>query len=79
MAELLSGAAAQAGVKPLITEETALEVVRQVKDGKEYGFVLNLTSKAQPLPGCFAGETDLLTGRDSTTEMDPFDRRAFCK
>ncbi len=79
LARLLGGAAAQAGVKPLLDEETALEVARRVKGGKEYWFVLNLTGKAQPLPRCFAGDMDLLTSRDGSAEMEPFDAMVFCK
>ncbi len=45
--------------------------------GREYWFALNLTGKAQPLPACFAGDIDLLTGRDATAEMEPFDGMVF--
>lgn len=79
LCRLLDGVCAQAGVKPLIEEETPLEITRRVKGDKTYWFVLNFTGKAQPLPRCFAGGTDLLTGETAPDSVEPFGALIFCK
>lgn len=72
--KILDGVAAAAGVERLITEDTPLEIVKRVKDGAEFWFILNLTGKPQQAPQAFAGETDILTGAAIGDEpLKPFD------
>ena len=72
--KILDGVAAAAGVERLITEDTPLEIVKRVKDGAEFWFILNLTGKPQQAPQAFAGETDILTGATIGDEpLKPFD------
>ena len=63
LALILGALCGKADIKPLIEEETALEVTYREKDGKRYWFVLNLTGKPQPMINAFAGKTDILKGR----------------
>lgn len=51
-----------AGAAPLLEEKTPVEIVKRVKEGREYWFLINLTGAEQPVPAAFAGETDILTG-----------------
>lgn len=62
LSKVLAGAILEAGVKPVIAEGTKLEVTRRVKGGVAYDFIINLTGEEQPLPACYAGKTDMLTG-----------------
>ena len=51
-----------------------MEIVKRVKDGTEFWFILNLTGKPQQAPQAFAGETDILTGATIGDEpLKPFD------
>lgn len=72
--KILDGVAAAAGVEQLIDEDTPLEIVKRVKDGAEFWFILNLTGRPQQVPKAFAGETDILTGGQIGLEpLKPFD------
>ena len=53
-------------------DETALEVTRRVKDGKEFLFILNFTGADQPVPESLRGETDRLTGEKLPEIFPPF-------
>lgn len=53
----------QAGVKPLVPEQTGLEISRRRKGNTEYIFVINFKDEAQTLPQSLAGLPDLLTGK----------------
>ncbi|MBO5253675.1 MAG: beta-galactosidase [Clostridia bacterium] len=61
--KILDMLCADADIKPLVGEETKLEIACREKDGKRYWFVLNLTGKPQPMIGAFADKTDILKGR----------------
>lgn len=62
IAAVLDQATAQAGVAPVIAEQTGLEItVREAEDAKLY-FVINFRDEELSLPACFDGQTDLLTG-----------------
>lgn len=74
MNKILDDLVSEAGVDCLLQEETPLEIVRRVKDGREYWFVLNLTGKEQQVPAAFAGEIDMLTGsRAGSLPLQPYD------
>ena len=73
LAKILDQFAQDGGLAPLIQEETPLEVVRRVKDGTEFWFILNLTGQPQPAPESFRGETDVLTGEAVGGQLKPFD------
>ncbi len=71
---ILDGLVETAGVKPLIAEQTSLEIVRRRAEDWEYWFILNLTGEPQPSPATFAGETDMLAGgKIGEGELKPFD------
>ena len=72
LARVLGLLAETAGVRPLLPEETPLEVTRRVKDGKEYLFLLNFTQASQPVPASFAGETDCITGSPVPETLPPY-------
>jgi hypothetical protein len=78
---LLGGAALEAGVQPLLGEETGLEIACRVTGGFRYSFIINLTQAVQPLPRRFAGGEDLLTGGKLTegTALAPFDAFLVCE
>ena len=68
-------------MKPVIAEETKLEVTRRVKGGVAYDFIINLTGEEQPLPACYAGKTDMLTGRGlkAGAALKPWDALLVCE
>ncbi len=70
---VLDQLAKDAGVAPLVPDQTQLEITRRVKEGREYWFILNLTGRTQPAPESFAGETDLLTGKEVGGQLSGFD------
>ena len=72
LARVLGLLAETAGVRPLLPEETPLEVTRRVKDGKEYLFLLNFTQASQPVPVSLAGETDRITGSPVPETLPPY-------
>ena len=81
LSNVLGQAAFAAGVKPLEGEETGLEITCRSIDGRRYYFIINLTQVAQPLPRCFAGKEDLLTGGNRAEEraLAPFDTILVCE
>ncbi len=72
LAKILDMAVQDAGARPAIADETALEVTRRVKDGKEFLFILNFTGAEQPVPESLRGETDRLTGEKLPEIFPPF-------
>ena len=62
IAKVLDMAVGAAGVTPVIAEQTELEVTCRKTDNAAYYFILNFKDEALPLPACFDGMTDLLTG-----------------
>lgn len=60
--KVLADLVSEAGVQPVISETTELEITCRQKDGVTYYFIMNLTDEAQALPACFVGKTDLLKG-----------------
>ncbi len=63
LVKILDMLCSDADIKPLIDEETKLEIACREKDGKKFWFVLNLTGKPQPMIKAFSGKTDILKGR----------------
>lgn len=51
-----------AGVRPVIEEETRLEITCRITLDKRYYFIINLTGEDIALPQFFAGKTNILTG-----------------
>ena len=72
LTKILDMAVQDAGARPAIADETALEVTRRVKDGKEFLFILNFTGADQPVPESLRGETDRLTGEKLPEIFPPF-------
>jgi len=70
---VLESFSADAGVEPVVSDKTGLEITRRVKDGVEYWFIMNFTGADQPAPESFAGEIDLLTGKPVPEQFRPFD------
>ncbi len=70
---ILNSLTADAGIAPIIEENTRLEITRRAADGRSYWFIINLTGEPQPVPESFAGESDLLSGSKAGGEMKPFD------
>ena len=70
-----------AGVEPIVQEETPLEITCREKDGKRYWFLLNLTGKPQTMPKTFAGKTDILKGRTLMEGewLENWDAMLFCE
>ena len=62
IAKVLDMAVAQAGVSPVIGEETELEVTCRKADNCTYYFVVNFKDKEIAVPSCFVGCEDVLTG-----------------
>ena len=63
LAKILDAACEEAGVRPVITEKTELEVTRRVSETEEFYFIINFKDWELPLPGVFAGKKDILTDR----------------
>ena len=72
LARVLDRMAETAGIRPLLPEDTPLEVTRRVKDGKEYRFLLNFTRDPQPVPASLRGQSDLLTGSPLPDTLAPY-------
>lgn len=74
---VLDNMSAQAQVSSLLEEDTLLEVqCRETAEEKLY-FLMNFQESAQPLPKCFAGMEDFLTGERLTegTALKQYDVR----
>lgn len=63
LAAVLDKAAADAGVRPVINERTELEITCRKTEKHTLYFVINFKDKEIRLPSCFAGNTDILTGK----------------
>lgn len=72
IAKILDALTAGADVKPLIPDETELEVDLRTIEGREYWFIINLTGTPKSAPESFRGETDILTGTP-VGELQGFD------
>ena len=72
IAKILDALTAGADVKPLIPDETELEVDLRTIEGREYWFIINLTGTPKSAPESFKGETDILTGKP-VGELQGFD------
>lgn len=62
IAKVLDMAAEDGCVKPVVEEETGLEITCRRKDGYRYYFVINFKEEELEIPSCLAGNTDVLTG-----------------
>lgn len=51
-----------AAVKPVIPEQTRLEVVCRKAKAGSYFFIMNFRDEELPVPDCFVGKEDILTG-----------------
>ena len=60
--KVLDMAVQEAGVKPVIQESTELEVTCRETEECKFYFLINFKDSDYPIPSCFAGCTDLLTG-----------------
>ena len=81
IAKVLDLAVQAAAVKPVIDEATALEVTCRKTEDAEYYFIFNFTNEALPLPACFDGCSDMLTGAalSAQTMLKPYDSFLVCK
>ena len=64
--KLMEMAVAEAGITPVVSEQTELEITCRRADGGKYYFVINFKEQALPLPSEFAGHEDVLTGERLT-------------
>lgn len=73
--KVLDQATKEAGVHSVIDEETELEVTCRRTEDTTYYFIFNFTDKDLPVPSCFAGCTDMLTGKSVSLDqsMKPYD------
>lgn len=58
----LDMAAKDVGVKPIVEDNTGLEITCRKKDGYRYFFVINFKDEELEIPSSLAGNTDVLTG-----------------
>lgn len=75
--KVLNMAEEDAGVKPVISEETKLEITCRKTDKGKVFFILNFQDEIQPIPECFIGKQDILTGRIIGTDekLEKYDVR----
>ena len=75
LAKILDQAVKEAGVAPVIPEETGLEVVSRAKDHTRFYYVMNFTDEEQKLPESLAGMKDLISGKkaESNTVLKKWD------
>ena len=66
IAKVLDMAVLTGDVSPVISEATELEVTCRKAENCTYYFIFNFKDKALPLPNCFDGCRDLLTGETVT-------------
>ena len=62
LGKILNQAMDVAGVRPVIEEETKLEIVCRATEQKRYYFIMNFSGEDVTLPQFFAGKTDMITG-----------------
>lgn len=77
MAHFLDKAVMEAGVTPVIEEETELEVTGRKGEAGRFYFIINFKKTEIRIPRCFAGQEDLLTGETLSEEtvLKPYDVR----
>ena len=68
--KVLDMAVQTAGVTPVISEATGLEVTCRKTEKCTYYFIFNFRDKVLPLPAFFDKATDLLTGETVTAGMN---------
>ena len=75
IARILDLAVSDAGVTPVISSSTGLEVTCRKAEGCSYYFVMNFRDDAQEIPFEFVGYTDVLTGETvkAGSQMEKFD------
>ncbi len=75
IARILDLAVSDAGVTPVISSSTGLEVTCRKAEGCSYYFVMNFRDNAQEIPSEFVGYTDVLTGETvkAGSQMEKFD------
>ena len=80
IAKVLDMAVGSAGVTPVIAEQTELEITCRRAENAIYYFVFNFKDEALPLPVCFEGMTDLLTGEviSSGKVLNQYDTFIVC-
>ena len=69
LAKILDQAVSEAGVHPVIPEQTGLEVVTRVSDTTRFYYVMNFTDEEQVLPDSLAGKKDMINGKMTETGM----------
>ena len=67
--QVMEKAVADAGVSPVIPENTELEVTRRSTEDSDYYFVMNFKDKELSVPSSLTGKTDLLTGETVNSGM----------
>lgn len=72
---LLMHAITQAGVSAALQEPSELEVTYRESDSRRVYFVINLSGAPQPLPACFAGQPERLSGKllEAGCVLAPYD------
>ena len=77
----LADTLSKAGVRPVIPEQTKLEVTCRYAGNQAFFFVINLSLDAQPLPPSLAGMTDLITGKQipDGTVLNRWDVLILCR
>lgn len=60
--KVLDAAMTNAGVAAVIAEPTELEVICRSSENARFYFIMNFKDGEYPIPACFEGKTDLLTG-----------------
>lgn len=75
LAKILDGLVELTGIRPVIEETTGLEVNCRTNDSETFYFIMNFSGKESPLPNCFHGQIDLLSGEKltDTSLMPAFD------
>ena len=61
--KVLDMAVEEAKVKPVINEETKLEITYRKSGTRKIYFIINFQDQEQPIPTCFIGKKDILTDR----------------
>lgn len=62
LSKLLDMAMETAKITPVIAEQTELEITCRQTDTCRFYFIINFKEQPLPLPSCFAGKQDVLTG-----------------
>lgn len=77
--KLMDSLVAQADIKPVLAEPTALEVFSRETEKERLYFVLNFSGEVQPLPKAFAGKENILTREicDENMQLQKYDTLIF--